>query len=459
MKRRFTTLAAMLLLTGALVVGMLGIASAQEEVQEEVHEADGMWHKSDNGQVSFKITWKGVVHVRWQDWLTVVETTTDEMGEVTDAQETVSVDRWEVTATHATEDTRTKSPEGGPNQVRFGKPKKLTFGETYTIAVKGFDEDDSELGSQEVTIRPSHVSAPNPVTGLTLSAGDDNLSVNANWTAPEAGGTPKQYRVWVTNLDTGRARGKLIKIKQGSGGNRTLKTATTFDGLWPGEKYRVSVQTQTLNSRSKRGDGFPQSWQKSAWTHDTITMPAGDNPGYAKVEPEELIWEPVQAGEAAPPYVIGEPTAYVVLDGNAPGGRAKFDAPNECKDHTNHDNENFFSNEKNDEDAYKARRKAQGQERILDRERGELAKAIAAKQKYLDDTPEADRDSGKIAAFDQRISRHQQNIDAGVTILAGLVAKLETECARAYPAVETLTKADDRWYQVAKDKEIEKAER
>ena len=451
MKRRFTTLAAMLLLTGALVVGMLGIASAQQEV----HEADGAWHTE--GHVSFKITWKGVVHVRWQDWLTVIETTTDDMGEVVDAQETVSVDRWEVTATHATENTRTKSTDGAPRQVRFGKPDKLNIGETYTVAVKGFDEDDNELGSQEVTIRPSHVSAPEPVTGLTLSVGADNLSVNANWTAPEAGGTPKRYSVWLTNLDTGRARGKLIKVKQGSGGEITLKTDTNFDGLWPGDKYRVSVQTRTLNSRSKRGEGYSENWQNSAWTHATIKMPAGANPEYDKEIPV-LIWESVRAGETEPPYVIGEPTAYIVFDRNAPGGRAKFDAPNECLNYQNP--HSFFLDEDNDAAVKSAMLKAEWQERLFVKPaRTALVAAVAAKQKYLDDTPEAERSPARIAEVDLDIARKQREVDATERNLAEMVAKLETECARAYPEVENLTDEDNRWYQVARNKEIEKAER
>ena len=75
-----------------------------------------------------------------------------------------------------------------------------------------------------------------------------------------------------------------------------------------------------------------------------------------------------------PPYAIGEPTSYIVSGHSTPGRLEKFDAPSECKDHTNHDHEVFF--DKGDEEARKARRALWGQERILDRERGELAAAI-----------------------------------------------------------------------------------
>ena len=107
----------------------------------------------------------------------------------------------------------------------------------------------------------------------------------------------------------------------------------------------------------------------------------------------------------------------------------------------------------------KARRTAQGQERILDQERAELAQAVEAKQQYLDGTPEAERDRGKIATLDQVIARHQRNIEAGEKVLAGLVVKLKTECARAYPVVESRTEADNRWYQTAQTREVEPTER
>ena len=432
MKRRFTVLAAMLLMTGALMVGMLGIASAQDPV----HEADGTWHT--DGQVSFKVTWKGVVHVKWEYRVA-----------------SGTVDSWVVTATDTGGNVKTKMAAVDVERaVSFRKPDKLTIGEDWTVVVKGLDADEDELGSQQVTIRPRRISPPEAATGLTLSVGDDNLSVSADWTAPAAGGMPKRYAVWLTNLETGRARGKLIEVKQGRGGEVTLKTDTAFAGLWPGDRYRVSVQTRNRNSRWKEGaDGYSASWQRSEWLQATITMPAGNDPSYAKEVPT-LIWEPVLAGETAPPYVIGEPTAYIAVGED---GLEKFDAPSECKDHTNHDHEVFF--DKGDEEARKARRALWGQERILDRERGELAAAIAAKQKYLDDTPEADRDAGRIATLDQAIDRHRNNIEAGEKILADLVAKVETECARAYPVVENLTEDDNRWYQVAQTRETEPRER
>ena len=86
MKRRLATLAAMLLLTASLAVGTLGTASAQDPV----HEADGTWHT--DGQVSFKVTWKGVVHVKWEHSV---------------ASGTVA--SWVVTATDSDGNVKTKS--------------------------------------------------------------------------------------------------------------------------------------------------------------------------------------------------------------------------------------------------------------------------------------------------------------------------------------------------------------
>lgn len=418
-----------------------------------VLEADGVWRRqAGDSPLSFKVTWKGDVKVRWSDWVGVV---VRESGE--GQPDKVQVVRWIVTAAGSDGKVRTKDTQtASPRAVGFNN---FAMGDSYDMLVKGLDADGDQLGvAQMVTIRPVHISPPAPVSDLALKVGDDNLSVKANWTAapaePGVSGMPKRYVLYLTNLDTGRARMKWLNLVNRGSKGQVLKTDTTFAGLWPGDNYRVSVQTLTNDSRSsdnRKGGPFQyDSWLRSEWVSGTITMPAGDNPDYAKVTPT-LVWLPVPAGTKAPPYVIGDPTAYIVTDHSAPGGRARFNAPDECKDHTNNDHEIFFTN--GDEDAMKARRKAQGQERILNLERSELARAQAEKQQYLDDTPEAERDRGKIAVFDQRISRHERNIEAGLNILAGLVAKLGTECARAYPAVESLTEADLRWYQTAADRE------
>ena len=491
MKRRFTTLAAMLLLTGALVVGMLGIASAQNEV----HEANGMWHHSGNGQVSFKITWKGVVHVTWKHW--IKPTGKDVDPDDVDAR--VPVDSWVVTATDDDGNVKTKTIQivpptsedvtdsegnegigytGTKGVVRHARFGNLTMGKDYTVVVKGLDGDDTELGQQQVIIRPRHITPPEAVTGLTLSVGDDNLSVAADWTAPAAGGQPKRYIVWLTNLDTGHARSKTINLLTNEDDEAELKTNTVFKKLWPGDDYRVSVRTLNRNSLWKRGsDGHHDRWHKSEWTQGTITMPSGDAPSYDKKAPT-LVWVSVlargtaekaqRAGEDAkyvkylkaqeqvPPYAIGEPTAYIIVD--AKGSYVRFDAPNECLNYQ--DPHGFFLDEDNNAAAKAAILKAESQMRhFVKPARVALATAVAAKSEYQRDTPEAEQSRAKLAEMDLDIARKQREVDATEQNLAVLVAKLETECARAYPAEENLTEADDRWYQAAQDKEIEKPER
>lgn len=434
MKRKLGITAAMLLLTACLTAGTLGTASQPAEAQDAVHEADGTWHTE--GSVSFKITWKGATYIRWKHWIDG------------------PVDSWEVTATDSQSNTKTKVPRDAQREVRYGN---LTFGENYTVVVKALDGVGDELDRQQVTIRPRHVSPPEPVTGLNLSVGDDNLSVDADWTAPEAGGKPKRYSVWLTNLDTGRARAKAIKVKQGKGGEITLKTNTAFGKLWPGDTYRVSVRTRNQNSRSTWGAGNPQSWQNSAWTHTTISMPAGSDPAYMKVAPT-LIYERVLAGEKAPPYVIGDPTAYIIGDGSVPGGYARFDAPNQCLEYRNP--HAFFLDERNDAAAKKAILKAETQARLyVEPARAALAAAVDKKDQYLRDTPEGERSPARIAELDADIARKQREVDATERNLAVLVAKVETECARAYPVVESLTEADNRWYQTARTREVEPTER
>ena len=189
----------------------------------------------------------------------------------------------------------------------------------------------------------------------------------------------------------------------------------------------------------------------------------GDNPSYAKQVPT-LIWTPVRAGETTPPHVIGEPTTYIVMDDSVPGGRAKLDAPNVCLEYQSQEEpprpHGFFLSEDSDEDAKKAILAANSQyEYFVKAARVALANAEANKQAYLDETPEAERSPTKIAELDQDIARKQGEVDATEANLAKLVAKLETECARAYPEVENLTTDDNRWYQMAQTTEREPAER
>lgn len=416
-----------------------------------VHEADGFWHRqADDGPVWFKVSQKGDVRVRWSDWVGVVE---HQLGG--GETEEVQVASWTITAVGSDGKVRTKNTEtASPREVTF---KNFAMGESYDVVVKGLDPDGDQLGvAQMVTIRPVHTEAPSSISGLVLTPDNDNLSLTVNWTAPDVvpgiKGKPKRYALWLTNTDTGRARGKWINITT-RGKEHALKTETEFDGLWPGDTYRVSVSARNISSRVSGG----RSWQSSDWVSDTVTMPAGDDPSYAKVVPT-LIWEPVLAGEKAPPYVVGDPTAYIVSDASVAGGYVRFDAPNQCREYR--DPHRFFLHEESDAGAKAAILKAERQERLYVKPaRAGLAAAEAAKQKYLDDTPEAERSAAKIAELDADIARKQGEVDAAEKILADLVTKVETECARAYPAVENLTQDDDRWYQVAQTKETEPTER
>ena len=406
---------------------------------DDVHEADGRWrHQSEDGPVSFKITWKGATMVRWSDWVS---------GDV-------EVADWEVTATSTDGTVRTKDAGTGAQRiVSFGN---LAIGQDHTVVVKGLDADGDQVGAaQTVVIRSRHVSPPEAIAGLALSVGDDGLSVNASWTAPEDGGTPKRYTVYLTNLDTGRTRWQNVDARHRGGGWQLPKTEAAFDGLWPGDTYRVSVQTRNRNSRSKRSDIYREGWQGSTWTSATVTVPAGNDPAYEKKAPA-LIWFGYKGGEPTPPYVLGEPTAYVVFDDAVPGGRSWFDFPNNCLDYLNHYdriNTNVSEPEPALVAAHRARVQAWLQVRKIDEQRGYRDEAVAEKEQYLRDTPEGARDAAKIAGFDLKIARHQGNIDVGKLKLAGMERTVAARCAVAFPAVENLTEADDRFYRIAQVRE------
>ena len=439
MKRRFTTLAAMLLLTASLAIGILGTASAQEPV----HEADGTWHES--GPVSFQVTWKGIVRVRWQGWVEVV------------GEGAKPVHNWEVTATDSESVVTTKETgTAARRHVTFKNRKKLSIGKDYTVVVKALDEEGESLGTRQVAMRPRHISPPEPVTGLTLSAGTDGQSVTARWTAPEAGGMPKRYAVYLTSLDTGRARLKHINVKHGKRGQRALKTDTSFDGLWPGDNYRVSVQTGTRNSRYTRKALSPESWQATGWVSTTIAMPAGADPDYEKVEPD-LMWFGYRGGEPADPWVIGEPTQYIVPDANVFGGYRWYDYPNNCNEYLAHDE--YFDIMTAGEAVKKARKDAKFWDSSLKARESSLAEKKAKKAKYLEDTPEDQQSAWDIAYFDRQIKYLEQQVEEAKTKLAAKTAELRVKCASKFPVVENLTEADSRFYQVAIVRENEPAER
>lgn len=371
--------------------------------------------------------------------------------------EQVQVASWIVTAVGSDGKVRAKPLKtASPRAVGFNR---FAMGDSYDVVVKGLGADGDQLGvAQMVTIRPVHISPPAPLSNLILTVGDDKLSVEANWTAapavPGVSGMPKRYALYLTNLDTGRVREKWINLRPG-GIRRVLKTDTAFDGLWPGDTYRVSVQTRNRNSRSKRSDIYREGWQGSAWTSATITVPVGNDPAYEKRAPT-LIWFGYKSGEPTPPYVLGEPTAYVVFDGTASGGRSWFDFPNNCLDYLNH----YDRINTNVRDpgaalvaAHRARVQAWLQVRKIDEQRGYRDAVVAEKEQYLRDTPEGARDAAKVAAFDRKIAQHQGNIDAGKVILAGMQRTVAAKCAAAFPAVENLTEADDRFYRIAQVRE------
>ena len=407
-----------------------------------VHEADGRWRGQEDGPLSARVSAKGNVTVAWTDWVGSVEV---EQGEET---EYLEVSDWRITLTKPGGKVLTRNTGSGAQRVHTFK--RLPIGQDYDVVVAGFDADGQRLGSaQSLTIRSRHVSAPKPVTGLSVAVGADNLSVAANWTAPAAGGTPKRYVVYLTNLDSGRTRWQGVEAKHRGGGWKPPKTGASFDGLWPGDTYRVSVQTRNRDSRSKRSEIYGDGWQRSVWVSEEITMPAGDEPSYAKVVPT-LAWTQVPAGEAAPPYALAGPTTYVVVDGTAPGGRAWFDFPNKCREYTDH--YRYFSDTGNAGnqvrlDAHKARRGAAWQAGRIEGERAELAELIVDRDKETDET--------KAKVLDNKIKRQRENIAAMEANLVTREADVNAKCSAAYPVAENLSKDDDRFYRIAQTQEAE----
>ena len=124
---------------------------------------------------------------------------------------------------------------------------------------------------------------------------------------------------------------------------------------------------------------------------------------------------PVAAGEAASPWMIGTPTAYVI-SGNVPGVYVRFDAPNKCLDYRNR--HWFITN--GDLEAWTA------------------VSAVHSQWHYF---LEPTKDDGEGAA---EIAKKQLEVDAARRILDDKFATLATECTRAYLVVESLTDADQR---------------
>lgn len=243
-----------------------------------------------------------------------------------------------------------------------------------------------------------------------------------------AGAKPKHYGAIITNLTTGRTM--RIHVP---GPKRARKSArVSFSGLWPGDSYRVGVQTFARNSRyDAENDPTSASGQTSGWATAKVTLPSGDKPSYKKKAPA-LILRPVAAGEATPPWMLGKPTSYVVSNfGSKIAGDIykRFDAPKECLKWQNP--HAFIRN--NDQAAYTAIKAAQGQQIFVDNAKAALQKA---------------KDDGQPVHV---IANKQREVDATEARLATLVAAVGTECKRAYPVVENLTQADKRWYEATSE--------
>ena len=163
-----------------------------------------------------------------------------------------------------------------------------------------------------------------------------------------------------------------------------------------------------------------------------------------------MVWTPVQAGEAAPPYALAGPTVYVVQDGMAPGGRAWFDFPNKCRAYTDH--YRYFNDADNAGnqarlDAHKARRDAKRQADDIEDERAELDRLIALR--------EAETDETQAKILDHRIKRQREEVAATEAKLVTKEADVNAKCSAAYPVAENLGDADDRFYRIAQTQEAE----
>lgn len=426
MKRRIATIAAMLLLAVSLTAGAIGSNAGSAAAQDAVHEADGTWHRvSADGDpaVRFNVTWRGNINLQWSSQFRV---THGEGGSEVPARYRVQV-FWQY-----------YDQDG---QLRIGQATKYTKGyrmrwtrftlddvRDYNFRLMALDASDQGMGAEQIiTVRPRHVSPPHAPTNVRIVADDNGQGSTVKWDAPVGGGKPKHYGVTIVNQATGRTISDVVQMGNTQG---RPSAQAKFAGLWPGDTYRVGVWTYARNSRHKSGSLSNYRWQKSErFGEATAALPSGATPSYAKKFPTLILW-PVEAGEVAPPRMIGTPTAYVVGNPSPsiPGDiYQRFDAPNECRNWQNP--HRFFVYR--DQGAYKAMKAAVGQKQLVQNAREVLQ---AAK--------DAGRDSRVIA-------QKQADVDAAEAGLAEKVAKVGTECARAYPTVENLTDADARFYMTS----------
>ena len=329
--------------------------------------------------------------------------------------------------------------------VRF---RHFEIGKDYAIMIQPRDADADPQGAPvSFAVKPRHVSPPEPPRNLAVTAADSGHGMTIRWDAPErgSGGKPKYYGVVVTNTETGRVRADRLPVS-----GRSWKPAkVSFDGLWPGETYQVGVQTYARNSRYDASvHNTSDKFQSSAFAVVEVTTPAGADPEGVTQPAPTLLLELVDAGDPAPPWVIGTSTAYAI---NAGDRYVRFDAPGRC---TNWRNSHYFFQTR-DAEAWKAIKEAQKQEGRLEPVQQALQKAQQELQKAKDDkAPPA-----VIFQKQLKVEEKQAAVDTVQRILDEKIAKVGTECARAYPVVENLTDADRRWYEASSRRDWEWAVR
>lgn len=421
MKLRLATMAAVLVLTASLATGAFGADGGTVAAQGRVHEADGTWHRvTDKGdpRVSFNVTHQGHININWSPRFGVVYV---EGGEGQPGSDIVPA-KYHLMITHMKGGVpRTVGRDTTKYQTRI---RNVDFGIDYSIMLQARNADNEAQGETvNFAVKPRHVSAPAAPRNLTATSSDDGQSVTVKWDAPTTGGKPKHYRAFIVNTDTGRVISDKVfpRVKKGR-----PAAQTTFAGLWPGDSYRAAVYTYVRNTRyDPATDKVNDRWLISESAVANAMTTDVDDPSYAKKEPT-LVLEPVAAGEAAPPWMIGTPTAYVISVG---GEYQRFDAPTKCLNYQ--DPHRFIMN--GDLEAWKA-----------------VSAARSQWYYYLEPARAALRQAKDDGASAEEIAQKQREVDAAQRILDARVSTMTTECARAYPEVVNLTNDDRRWYQMAR---------
>ena len=394
------------------------------------HEADGQTRKQ--GPIRFTLQADGTLHIMWNNW-------------VEGGGDSPPIARWEVVLFHD-QAGLTKNVMGAePRRVTF---RGLEFGERYRVNVRAMEKEEggSRIDQRTLNVTVEHVSPPVPVKKLKAKVRDDGQSVTASWSATKSGGKHKRYNVMVTDTETGKTKVKRILTKQDGNGVKSLKTKTVFKRLSAGATYRLSVQALNRNTRWQKGDATNDKWQKSEWVSTEVTLPEGESAPAGNGP--TLKWEFIKAGDANPPNAVGEPTTYIIYNDDT-GAYEWFDAPKICPDYT----DPMLMKK-----AKVERAKAQTIAGDLEEAKAKLAAAQAERQEYLDNTPEEDRDPGKVNYHDAMVKVAEDEVEAVEQELAEAEATLKAKCLVAYPEDENLTEEDDRWVQVPTTVEDEGAE-